>query len=203
MSLSANKPGSIDGETDLEVADDASETDIGIDANELGFWSFIELAKERLGSEVFETDFMATEVLLSLNRAANVVTYDLETAVHRPHGLSWSEFRLMFVIWLVGSVEPKNAARLTGMSRAVVSNLAKKLEESGYASRVPGKKDGRSIQLSLTDKGIEKIRETYRDHNQRENVWVSSLTDIEQTVLVMLLNKLVNNHMQLAGRGRN
>ena len=115
--------------------------------DDLDFWSFIELAQRRLSEEVGPEYLLATQVLLTLNRAANVVTYDLESAVHRPHGLSWSAFRLMFVVWLAGPVEPKTAARLTGMSRAAVSNLTKTLESADLLRRRPDEHDGRSVQL--------------------------------------------------------
>lgn len=174
-----------------------------IDANELDFWSFIDLANNRLSEEFADTDQLATELLLTLNRAANVITYDLEASVHRPLGLSWSTFRLMFVIWLTGPVEPKNAARLTGMSRAAVSNLTNTLESGGLVRRTAAKNDGRSFQLALTPDGLEKIRSVYVDHNYREHVWADGLTKSEQLLLVQLLDKLISNHKLGDVRGRN
>ncbi|MGX6601393.1 MarR family winged helix-turn-helix transcriptional regulator [Micromonosporaceae bacterium Da 78-11] len=173
------------------------------DPAELDFWSFIELASRRLSTEFGSTHQRATELLLTLNRAANVVTYDLESAVHRPHGLSWSGFRLMFVTWLAGPVEMKTAARLSGMSRAGVSNLTRGLEAAGLIARAPDERDGRSVRLSLTAAGVEKITAIYRDHNEREHAWASGLTEIEQQVLMMLLDKLVANRGEFRAHGRN
>lgn len=66
---------------------------------DLDYWSFVELAQERLNSKFGgEHHRSATEVLLTLNRASDIVTYDLEAAVHRPRGRSWSAYRLMFEI---------------------------------------------------------------------------------------------------------
>ena len=62
----------------------------------LDFSTFIELAKTRLGFEFGSGGLSATEVLLTLNRASMAITYDLESAVHRPRGLSWASFRLLF-----------------------------------------------------------------------------------------------------------
>lgn len=169
----------------------------------LDFWSFIDLANERLSSEFGSTHQLATQVLLTLNRAANVVTYDLESSVHRPRGLSWSAFRLLFVTWLAGPIESKNAATLTGMSRAAVSNLTKTLVAAGLMERTPDERDGRSVQLSLTERGRREMAETYREHNEREYAWASVLTDAEQHVLVMLLDKLITNRSQFDVRGRN
>ncbi|EOM76992.1 MarR family transcriptional regulator [Rhodococcus rhodnii] len=168
----------------------------------LDFWSFIALAHGRLKTEFGSTHELATEVLLTLNRASNVVTYDFENAVHRPRGLSWSAFRLLFVTWLAGPIESKLAATLTGMSRAAVSNLTKGLVESGLMHREMDERDKRSVRLSLTDEGVAKVSDAYRAQNEREYAWASVLTEAEQRVLVMLLDKLITNRSQFDVRGR-
>lgn len=185
-----------------DLASTARESDDRA-SDPLDFWSFIDVANRRLSTELGSTHQLATQVLLTLNRAANVVTYDLEASVHRPRGLSWSTFRLMFVTWLAGPVEPKIAAKLTGMSRAAVSNLTKTLESAQLIERTPDSHDGRSVQLSLTDKGRSEMAETYREHNEREYAWASVLTEAEQHILVMLLNKLITNRSEFDVRGRN
>ncbi|GGO11616.1 putative HTH-type transcriptional regulator MarR [Microbispora rosea subsp. aerata] len=169
---------------------------------ELDFWSFIELAHRRLATEYGFRHQLATEVLLTLNRASDLVTYDLESAVHRPRGLSWSSFRLLFVTWLAGPLEPKRAAVLTGMSRAAVSNLSKPLVADGLLERSPGEHDGRSVLLSLTEHGHRTMEELFRAHNEREYQWTSVLSETEQRILVMLLNKLITNRDQFDLRER-
>ena len=44
-------------------------------------------------------------------------------SIHRPAGGTWSSFRLLLALWVAGPLNPHEAARLTGMSRAAVSNL--------------------------------------------------------------------------------
>lgn len=172
-------------------------------ADDLDFWSFVELANKRLAEEFGFRHQLATEVLLTLNRASNIVTYDLEASVHRPRGRSWSGFRLLFVTWLAGPLEAKKAAELTGMSRAAVSNLTKTLVADGRLARTPGEHDGRSVLLSLTEDGHREMVEVFRAQNEREYEWASVLTEAEQRILVMLLDKLVTNRHQFDVRGRN
>jgi DNA-binding MarR family transcriptional regulator len=174
-----------------------------MDAGELDFWSFVTLANTRLAREFGFRHQQATEVLLTLNRASNIVTYDLEATVHRPRGRSWSSFRLLFVTWLAGPLEAKKAAELTGMSRAAVSNLANTLVADGLLDRNPGTRDGRSVLLSLTEPGSREIVEVFRAQNEREYEWTSALTETEQRILVMLLDKLITNRGQFDVRGRN
>jgi MarR family transcriptional regulator, negative regulator of the multidrug operon emrRAB len=160
-------------------------------AGRLDFWSFIELAKSRLGAEFGSAGRLATEVLLTLNRASMVVTYDLESSVHRPRGLSWASFRLLFVTWLAGPLEPKKAAELAGMTKAAVSNLSKSLIDADLLTRTPVDGDGRSVQLALTDAGSRQMHALFQEQSKREQAWVGALTPAEQHILVMLLNKLI------------
>lgn len=172
-------------------------------ADDLDFWSFVELANRRLAEEYGFRHQLATEVLLTLNRASNIVTYDLEASVHRPRGRSWSGFRLLFVTWLAGPLEAKKAAELTGMSRAAVSNLAKTLVADGLLARTPGERDRRSVLLSLTEAGQREMVEVFEVQNEREHEWAGVLTEAEQRILVLLLDKLVTNRHQFDVRGRN
>lgn len=173
-----------------------------VDAAGLDFWSFVALANRRLAQEYGFRHQLATEVLLTLNRASDLVTYDLEAAVHRPRGRSWSGFRLLFVVWLAGPLEPKSAARLTGMSRAAVSNLVKTLVADGLLHRVPDEHDGRSVQLSLTETGHEEMVSVFREHNEREFGWTNVLTEDEQRTLVTLLGKLITSRAEFDTRSR-
>ncbi|MFF0144893.1 DNA-binding MarR family transcriptional regulator [Amycolatopsis sulphurea] len=170
------------------------------DPDALDFWSFIALANRRLSGEFGFRHGLATEVLLTLNRASDLVTYDLEAAVHRPRGRSWSAFRLLFVAWLAGPLEPSAAARLTGMSRAAVSNLAKTLVGDGLLARTPAERDGRSVRLSLTEAGQAEMLEVFAAQNEREAGWVEVLTEAEQRVLVLLLDKLISGRAGFATR---
>ncbi|MDJ0394165.1 MarR family transcriptional regulator [Rhodococcus sp. G-MC3] len=174
-----------------------------VEPSGLTFWSFIDRANEKLRSEYGFEHQLATELLLTLNRASNIVTYDFEASVHRPHGWSWSSFRLLFVTWLAGPIEPKRAAELTGMSRAAVSNLSKTLISDGVLARTPDETDGRSVRLALTDVGHTKIVAVFRQQNDREHAWASVLTEPEQRILILLLNKLITDRSQFDVRGRN
>ncbi|WP_433476007.1 MarR family winged helix-turn-helix transcriptional regulator [Spirillospora sp. CA-142024] len=170
----------------------AMSTDGG---EELDFWSFVDLAGRRLSDEFGFPHRLATRLLLTLNRASAIVTYDLESTVHRPRGHSWAAFRLLFVTWLAGPLEPGRAATLAGMSRAAVSNLTKTLVADGMMDRAPGERDGRSVILSLTERGRDAMLEIFAGQNERERQWAGVLTETEQQMLIMLLDKLI------AGRG--
>lgn len=176
-------------------------------AAQLDFWSFIDLAHVRLaeefGGELDEPDALATTLLLSLNRASGIVTYDLEATAHRPRGRSWTAFRLMFVLWLAGPLESHKVAELTGMSRAAVSSLVKPLVSDGSVLRTAHERDGRSVVLALSEAGTTEIRTAFAAHHAREREWAAGLTTTEQQTLIMLLTKLISHRPELEVRGRN
>jgi DNA-binding MarR family transcriptional regulator len=163
-----------------------------LDANELDFVGFVRHAVAELSRRSPTTDSSATELILTLNRAAMHITYDLESAVHRPRGWRWSGFRVLFVLWLVGDMDPSSAARITGMSRAAVSSVTKTLEAEGLIERKRHDNDGRSIVIGLTADGQSRIEEAFAEHNRREQYWASGLTGAEQRTLIGLLRKLID-----------
>jgi DNA-binding MarR family transcriptional regulator len=129
-------------------------------------------------------------LVLTLYRVSNALVYDLESAVHRPEGLSWAGFRVLFTLWLGGPMESKRAAELSGMSRAALSAVVGTLKKDGLVVSEQGERDRRSMVVSLTDDGLAVIVRTFRSHNKREQEWAGSLTEPEVSVLIGLLRKL-------------
>ena len=142
----------------------------------------------------------ANRTILSLNRTSQAVTYDLESTLLRPRGLSWSVYRLLFVLWNAGDLEPTRLAELTGTTRASVSNLVKPLVADGLLERRPSPHDRRAAVISLADKGRSIIEEAFADVNRREAEWDRILTPIERDLLVALLQKLLLGGRQIGAR---
>lgn len=169
---------------------------------DLDYFSFVELASRRLDEEIPDNDGAANRVILTLSRAASQIVYDLEASAHRPRGHSWASFRLMFVLWLAGPMESGRAAKLAGMSRAAVSNLATTLVGRGLLHKDPVLNDRRAVTLSLTETGLGEVRTAFQEQNRRETLWVSALTPIEQQLLTMLLEKMMAHRGVVGARAR-
>ncbi|GAA1588770.1 MarR family transcriptional regulator [Actinomadura kijaniata] len=163
------------------------------DPGELDFLSFVDFAVARTTAELPSVDADAMRLSLTLSRLASALVYDWESTVHRPRGLSWSGFRVLFVLWLAGPLEAKRAAVLTGMSRAAVSALVNTLERAGLVTRRPADHDGRAVTLELTDAGHDAITGAFQEHNRRERVLADSLSKQERTQLIGLLEKLMTS----------
>jgi MarR family transcriptional regulator, negative regulator of the multidrug operon emrRAB len=166
------------------------------------YWSFVEAAQRRIVEEFPEADLTANRLFLSLNRSSSTVVYDFESTIHRPAGGTWSSFRLLLALWVSGPLNPNEAARLTGMSRAAVSNLTGTLINKGLLLREASPDDGRSVTLHLTEAGLAKIRMEFRAQNERESQWAEALTEEEQRTLVGLLDKVMAHRGAIGARDR-
>lgn len=131
-------------------------------------------------------------MVLLLHRVTNSIVYDLESTVHRPTGWSWSAFRAVFTLWISGPLEPSKLAETSGMSRQAVSSLAKTLEQDGLVERSTAAFDARSVVLSLTALGTDRIEQVFVEHNRREADWAGALDPDERATFTRLLTKLAD-----------
>ena len=124
---------------------------------DLTFWSFVDYAVQKAEEELPSVNTDAMRMVLTLNRATSMVIYDLESTVHRPRGLTWPGFRVIFALWLAGPMEAKTTAEISGTSRAALSALLNTLERDGLVVRERATHDRRALQLSLTEAGYRAI----------------------------------------------
>lgn len=155
-----------------------------------GFLAFTDVALARTGERLPGTDRAAMALVLNLHRLVSSLVYDLESTVHRPAGWSWSAFRLLFTLWVAGGQEAGRAAELCGMSRAAVSSLANTLAAGELVRRTPAAGDRRTVHLSLTDAGAERLVAAFGTHNRRESEWAALLGAADLATLNTLLVRL-------------
>lgn len=123
-------------------------------------------ATERLGAlwdDDRPVDYDAFAAMFNLFRVSTRVLHFLETEVHRPLGLSLAGFRILFVTWVFGTLEPRQIARLAGVSRAAVSSSLNTLERDGLAVRRRDQADRRLVTVNLTAAGEAMLARAY-DH---------------------------------------
>lgn len=150
------------------------------------------LAQARVGEVVPGADLSAFAVAFSIVRAAERVTLELETA-HEPMGWTWPGFRVMWWLWLLGPLEPRQIAEVSSSSRASVSSALNTLERNGFVERRRGSADRRLVSVELTEKGSERMAEAFAAANARERKLVGPLTDEERSTLTTLLARLLDH----------
>lgn len=162
---------------------------------------------QRIGSSEYESlaraaamelypdvDAPAMALCFNLIRAANRMTTDMEVSVHRPMGISFAGYRLLFTIRSVGQVNPNELARLSSVSTASMSSLLNTLEKSGLVTRASDPEDKRKAIVQLSDKGEQKVADLCQINNRREQAWAAGLTETEASILAELLRKLLLHH---------
>lgn len=138
-----------------------------------------ELAARRVHELVGDVDGQAFSASFNLFRLSSRLLHDLEATVHRPRGLSLAGFRVLFTVWIHDQLEPRELARLSGVSRAAVSGVLKTLERDGLVERTREQLDRRLVTVRVTEAGEALLRETYEEQNRREREHFASL-DSEQ-----------------------
>ena len=139
-------------------------------------------------TEVDPAVFAAT---FDLFRVANRLMYDFETTVHRPLGMSWAGFRVLFCTWIEEEVEPRELARLCAVSRGTVSSVLNTLERDGLVRRRRQSADRRMVTVALTEKGRGLVKEAFQRQHAREHRWLAGLDRGTVTDLVALLRHLL------------
>ena len=126
-----------------------------------------------------------------LIRVANRLMYDFETNVHRPLGMSWAGFRVLFCTWIEREVEPRELARLCAVSRGTVSSVLNTLERDGLVRRHRQSVDRRVVTVVITENGRRRVKEAFERQHAREHQWLGDLDRETIAGLVALLRHLL------------
>ncbi len=160
--------------------------------------AFDDAARARVAAALPGTDVEAMGLLLNLIRMANRVVQDLETNVHRPLGLSWAGFRILFTLFVLGSLEQHDLARYSGVSRAAASSVLATLQRDALVARQRSTTDRRMVVVGLTPAGRRLVTRAYAAQRQREPGWVAPLDADQRRSLDALLRTLLAHHPEEA-----
>jgi DNA-binding MarR family transcriptional regulator len=139
-----------------------------------------------------EIDGPSVAFTLLLNRMSATHQHLCERLVHRPHGWTYSGFRVMFMIWLLEPVEARDLARWAGVSRQTTSTVLGTLESAGLITRKQtSTTDRRLVSVRLTSTGRRAIEEAIGEQNELEQVWFGALDEQEQRLLLSLLDRVL------------
>jgi DNA-binding MarR family transcriptional regulator len=163
-------------------------------ADNLDAAEYERLAREAVAGIDPPPDVDAMLVSFNLIRAANRVQQDLETSVHRPAGVTWAAFRVLFTVFCVGPIAPAQLAHLSSVSAASISSVLNTLERNKLIKRRPSSSDGRSVVVDLTTQGRRAVTDLFTRNNARESAWATALTSSERATFTRLLRKLLTHH---------
>lgn len=139
--------------------------------------------------EAGESDRM--EIVFNLMRLVSRLGQDFES-VHRRRGWTWAGFRIMSVLSVVDTIEPRELARLSGASRASISSALNTLERDGLVARTRDSSDRRLVQVRLTDHGLEELQDAIGAQAERERAWFEILSPSDRKALIRILGTLAD-----------
>ena len=121
-------------------------------------------------------NFPAAAAVSSLYRAANAVRLHLTNSVLRKHGLTWTGFVVLWVVWIWDGLETRHAAENAAISKATLTGVVKTLEARGLIIRRVSTNDRRLVNLELTPAGLTLMTELYPAFNAAETEVVAGLS---------------------------
>jgi DNA-binding MarR family transcriptional regulator len=136
---------------------------------------FERAAVDTVAAAVPGADLDALRASFDLIRASTRLVQRLEAEVHSPAGWSMAGFRVMFCVWVGGELEPRDIARLSGLSRAAVSSVLNTLERDGLVERSRESHDRRLVTVRLTTDGATRLVAAYERQNLVEREFFGGL----------------------------
>ena len=138
-------------------------------------------------------NFEASAAVSSLYRAANAVRVHLTNTVLRQHGLTWTGFVVLWVVWIWDGMETRRAAESAAISKATLTGVVKTLEARGLLTRRVSGTDRRLVILELSDAGTKLMTTLYPVFNAAEAEVVASLSEQNLTVMTDSLRQIVTD----------
>ena len=138
---------------------------------------------ERQGSTLLKgmnIDFKAMAVVSNLFRAASAVRNHLEREILSRHGLSWTGFVVLWVVWVWESIETRTIAEEVGTSKASLTGVLKTLERDGLIIKKQSKIDRRLVLVTLTSDGRRMMKRIFPEFNKEEIFLASFIKPAEQ-----------------------
>jgi len=133
----------------------------------------------------------AMAVVSNVYRAANSVRNHLERTVLAPHGLTWTGWVVLWVIWIWGEIESRHVAAEAGVSKGTLTGVQKTLAAKGLVTRTVHPDDGRRVLLSLSAEGERLMAELFPEFNGVETWVTTDLDDDAKLALARSLRALV------------
>ena len=143
-----------------------------------------------------EIDLTAMAVVSNVYRAASAIRNHLERTVLAPHGLTWTGWVVLWVIWIWGEIESRHVAAEAGVSKGTLTGVQKTLQAKGLVERTVHPGDARRVLLSLTDEGERLMVALFPEFNGVEAWMTTGLSAADKVELTRGLRALVKRAEQ-------
>ena len=135
-------------------------------------------------------DMPAMSAVQNLYRAAGAIRNHLERSVLAEHGLTWTGWVVLWVVWVWDEIETRHVAAEAGISKGTLTGVASTLESRGLLRRRTHPEDARRVLLSLTRAGSRLMEKLFPAFNEQEVFVTRSLERDELMALATTLRKI-------------
>ncbi len=160
---------------------------------------FEKLALEHV-TDTPDADVDIFRAMMGLARVSARLAADFESTVHRPAGITWPGFRILFCLWTAGPLQTRELARLVFTTPPTVSSVLNTLERKGYVSRHRLEHDQRLVEVRLTPAGLDVAAKAFRAQHQRERAWLAGIDPVLVQHFVAVLEVLAGRPRPATGR---
>ena len=144
-------------------------------------------------------DRAAMAAVGNLYRAAGVVRNHFERTVLAEHGLTWTAWVVLWVVWVWDDIETRHAASEAGISKSTLTGVVTTLESRALVRRRPHPADGRRVLLSLSPKAKRLMEELFPVFNAHESRTLAALSGAEVEAFTDSLRRIIQHLEQLDG----
>lgn len=165
----------------------ASFDDVAVQSDDLGAQEAAVMAR------LADADHDLAAMALSSNvfRAATAMRRRLEQSALRDADLSWTAFKVLWVLWIWGDRETRFVAIEADVTKGTLTGVVDTLEKRGLVRRRRHEDDRRLVSVGLTGEGKDLIEAIFPTFNAEERAIADLLHPADQHALVRSLRRLV------------
>jgi len=127
----------------------------------------------------------------NLFRVVNAVRNYIERRVLRDYNLTFSGFTVLWVLWVMGSMETRHLASEAAVTKGTLTGILKTLEDRNLVERVTPETDRRLTLVHLTHKGERRMRQIYPRFNAVEADITAALDEDERDAFIATLRNML------------
>ncbi len=150
-------------------------------------------AQRRLAPLAPALDLGAFRAVWLLHEAATAARRQMAAAALTGPGLTWTQFEVLWHLWLFGPEQHRALADELGISKGSVTAVTTALEGRGLVGRAQDGDDRRLVTFALTRNGRAAMRRLFPAVNRAEAAFSGVLQPREKAELARLLGRLVSS----------
>lgn len=149
------------------------------------------VAATQLSAEPIHPDLdLTSHTIFRLIVLQNFITRPFTAAIGKAHGLSLTEWRVLFIAGARPGVTASEMVEDFGFEKMAVSRAIARLADIGRLTRHAEPNDRRRVRLMLTPEGEALLTQLSPQAMQRETLLEAALTPAERRTLDRLIEKL-------------